>query len=84
MSGGTFNYDQQHIGNIADRIEDMIDNGYCDERTLPHFKQGVDLLRLAFIYAQRIDWLVAGDDGEDTFVKGLYDDCKKLEQELVK
>jgi len=41
----------------------------------------LDLLRKAEIYAQRIDWLVSGDDGNDTFLKRLEEDLNKLENE---
>jgi hypothetical protein len=33
-------------------------------------------LNQALIYAQRIDWLVSGDDGEDTFHARLAEDLK--------
>jgi TFIIF-interacting CTD phosphatase-like protein len=38
------------------------------------FKKGLDILRKAQIYAQRIDWLVSGDDGEDYFHSRLKND----------
>jgi hypothetical protein len=47
------------------------------------FKEGLKILRQAEVYAQRIDWLVSGDDGEKSFLKRLEDDLKKLENELI-
>jgi hypothetical protein len=35
--------------------------------TLAKFQQAIDTLRLGAIMAQRIDWLLSCDDGEDTF-----------------
>jgi hypothetical protein len=90
MSGGFFNYDQYKLGYISDAVEQLIrDNhskelndwgdtkgrGYSDE-TITEFKRGVELLNQALIYAQRIDWLVSGDDGEDTFHKRFAEDLK--------
>ena len=88
MSGGHFNYDQYKIGQIADMVEQLIisndsqelnewgdtrGRGYSKE-TIRAFSQGLYLLRIAEIYAQRIDWLVSGDDEEDTFHQRLEED----------
>jgi hypothetical protein len=35
---------------------------------------------MAEIYAQRIDWLLSGDDGEDSFRERLKEDLEKLKQ----
>lgn len=40
-------------------------------------KEGLDILRKAEIYAQRIDWLVSGDDGPETFLRRLNEDLNK-------
>ena len=50
--------------------------GY-NEKTLEEFKKGLDILRKACIYAQRIDWLLSGDDGEESFHKRLKEDLEK-------
>ena len=42
------------------------------------FKEGYNLLRKAYVYAQRIDWLLSGDDGEETFLIRLENDLKEL------
>ena len=42
------------------------------------FKEGLEILRKAAIYAQRIDWLVSGDDGEESFISRLKEDLDKL------
>lgn len=38
-----------------------------EPQTLRKFQQALTTLREASIMVQRIDWLVSGDDGEDTF-----------------
>ena len=40
-------------------------------------KEGLDILRKAEIYAQRIDWLISGDDGPEIFLKRLQEDLNK-------
>ena len=41
-------------------------------------KIGVEKLKEAYVYAQRIDWLLSGDDGEETFIERLKEDLDKL------
>lgn len=86
MSGGHFNYQQYNIEEIADEVEHLIINNDSTEKnewgddkgyhfspeTVEEFKIGLDYLRKAAIYAQRIDWLVSGDDGEESFHSRLH------------
>lgn len=88
MSGGHFDYQQRNITDIAESIKTLISNeqsagtnmygetlkqGFSAE-TIAEFEHGVLLLEQAAIYAQRIDWLISGDDGEDDFHRRLNDD----------
>ena len=54
---------------------------YPDE-VIEEFKKGLSYLQIAYVYAQRIDWLVSGDDGEESFITRLNDDLSKLKTEL--
>jgi hypothetical protein len=92
MSGGHFQYKQWEIGNIADEVEQLILTNDSEEKdewgdrkgyhfspeTIEEFKKGLVLLRQAYVYAQRIDWLVSGDDGEDSFHSRLKFELEKL------
>lgn len=49
---------------------------------MEEFKKGYEMLRKAEIYAQRIDWYLAGDDGEETFLERLKQDMESLRVEL--
>ena len=42
------------------------------------FKEGIDALKIAEIYAQRIDWYLSGDDGEGSFLSRLRSDLQEL------
>ena len=71
MSGGHFNYDQYKIGDIAQEIKKIVNfinssNGYST-KTIRKFNEAIGVLHTAEIMAQRIDWLICGDDGENTF-----------------
>lgn len=51
--------------------------GYSKE-TIKEFKKGIAVLKKAEVYAQRIDWLLSGDDGEDNFHERLKHDLEEL------
>jgi hypothetical protein len=58
--------------------EDLNHYKYPDD-VIEEFKKGVEILRKAHVYAQRIDWLISGDDGEESFHRRLKEDLSKLE-----
>jgi len=83
MSGGRFGYDQYKIAQIADDIEQEIRSHketpfdvevLYSKETIAEFKTAVELLRRAQVYAQRIDWLLSDDDGEESFHSRLAED----------
>ena len=92
MSGGHFNYKQHHMLDMADDIGGFIltnDSTEKDEwgntigkhyspETIAEFEKAVKALKLGYVYAQRIDWLLSGDDGEDSFHKRLQAQLKEL------
>ena len=92
MSGGHFEYNQYKIGQIADEIEEMVftndstekDDCGCEKgyhftpETVVKFMEAVTALRKALIMVQRVDWLVSGDDGEDSFHRRWEDDMARL------
>jgi len=47
---------------------------------IKRFKEAVNILRQAEIYAHRIDWLLSGDDGEENFLKRLENELDFFEQ----
>jgi hypothetical protein len=85
MSGGHFSYKQHHLLEIAEDIDSEIFNNNSEEKnewgdnignrynaeTINEFETARKVLKLAYVYAQRIDWLLSGDDGEDSFHKRL-------------
>ena len=105
MSGGAFEYQQYHIEEIADSIEQEIieagreipkeiwaknhwygssfddsDRTYqtYERKTIDIMKRAVYVLRMAYIYAKRIDCMLSGDDGEDTLVERLQEELQAL------
>ncbi len=94
MSGGFFDYDQYRINGIIDAVEGVLDKhehpGADDDgwnplagstpETVEAFQQGLHTLRQAAIYAQRFDWFLSGDDGEEAFLRRLKNDLDLLEK----
>ncbi len=56
--------------------EDKYHPEYSKE-AIDEFKKGVELIKLAQIYMQRIDWLLSGDDGEENFLKRLKEELNE-------
>lgn len=50
---------------------------YSDE-TIREFKNAVKYLRIAKTYVQRVDWLLSGDDGEESFHKRLKKELDEI------
>ena len=82
MSGGHFDYKDMQIRYIADEIERVIqeDDGNfpLSPEVIKRFKEAVVTLRRASIMMHRIDWLLSGDDGEETFIRNWDKELKEL------
>ena len=61
--------------------EDLYHYRYPDN-VVEKFKEGIRILRESQVYAQRIDWLVSGDDGVESFLSRLNDDLEKAKKDL--
>ncbi len=81
MSGGHFDYKQYGIKEAADQIMlEAVRNEFCfSKETQDKFLLAAHRLEVASIYLNRIDWLLSGDDGEETFHERLAEDLKELE-----
>jgi len=79
MSGGHFDYKQYHIRDIWQEIEELLKNkDYFEDPVYKAMKKGLLILKIAEIYAQRIDYYLSGDDGWDNFLKRLKEDLAEL------
>lgn len=73
----------QELSEIEDRIAPRDDFGYPIGRNyspevIEKFKEGYYHLRMAEIYAHRIDWLVSSDDDEKSFLERLEENLKDV------
>lgn len=81
MSGGHFNYVQWRLTEVSQEIEDRIENNGSERRddwndllyddlsseSLTRFKLASRLTQLAQKAITKVDWLLSGDDNEESF-----------------
>lgn len=62
------------------RSFDDSDSAYptYERKTIEIMKRAVYVLRMAYIYATRVDWMLSGDDGEDDLVTRLQEELQAL------
>lgn len=91
MSGGHFDYQQYRFGYIADEIDTLIENNGSQElddygqtvgrfyppEIIEKFREASHWLRRAGEMAQRVDWLVSGDDGPECFIRRWEKEVRK-------
>jgi len=82
MSGGTFDDKDYYISDIANQIEERVTRNTKEQtyspETIQRLNEAVDLLRKAAVLVNRIDFLLAGDHGEDSFHEELKKDLDLL------
>jgi len=92
MSGGHWNYIQYRLDNVVEDIKDIIDNngsgnldqnddcyvyGNWPDDIIDKFKETANTLDKASRMIHRLDWLLSGDDGEDSFRKRWEEEIEK-------
>jgi len=80
MSGGHFDYVQYRIEEVADQLFEesvRLDFPYSHD-TRKIFYKTVAKLKAASVLLNRIDWLLSGDDGEETFHERLREDLDSI------
>ena len=51
---------------------------HYEPEIIERFKEAVKALKIAHVYAQRVDWLLSDDDGEESFLSRLDEELKKI------
>jgi len=57
--------------------EDRYHYRYPDE-VINEFKKAVDIISMAQVYMHRVDWLLCGDDGDESFIERLKEELNEL------
>lgn len=63
--------------------EEKFHHKYSDD-VIRNFKTAAAIIATAQIYMQRMDWLLSGDDGSESFVRRLDEDLSELATKLKK
>lgn len=87
MSGGYFDYAQHCMEDIATEIEEIINKNNNTEKDMfgcrysppiiERFEEAAHTMRRAQEMAQRVDYLMSGDDGEETFMSRWDKEVRK-------
>lgn len=73
-------FEEYRKNGIVDEGEwDQVFANELSEETMNEFRKAARIMKQSVVYAQRIDWFLSGDDGEDSFHERL-----KKELELAK
>ena len=52
-----------------------------EEKTIESMKEAYRQIRIAEIYATRVDWMMSGDDSEESFCERIKEDLAEFEKE---
>ncbi len=74
MSGGRYDYKQYNIQDIVEIMEEDLQNPDVEMHTKTHIALCKHQLELAQTYVHRLDWLLSGDDGWESFNKRLQEE----------
>lgn len=80
MSGGFFDHYDTGLSYCMEKLATEIKfskNRYCTE-TIKKMQQCLNYIKLAELYMHHVDWLLSGDNDEDSFHKYLAEDLAKL------
>lgn len=64
----------------CDSLKRYVDDSELLKSTI---KENIGYLKRAYIFTQRIDWFISGDDGEENFYERLKEEIEKLEYEEI-
>jgi hypothetical protein len=82
MSGGKLNTSYRRILDIAEEIEKFLASPEALMYSL-HAREeiayGVVVMKRAAVYANRIDYLLGGDDSEESFLKRLDEELEAVD-----
>lgn len=80
MSGGFFDYYESRISEYAEKlgVEIKYSKNRYAKGTIKEFQKCLKYMQLAELYMHHVDWLLSGDNGEDSFHKYLAEDLAKL------
>ena len=82
MSGGHFDYYQFTMDDTIDDLKELLTEEYnFSSDTIVRIRECIHHLEMGQLLLHRIDWMVCGDDSEETFHKRINEDLIELYKE---
>jgi hypothetical protein len=82
MSGGHWDYIQERMMHITVDIPMYVRrNGIDDPEVVRRLNEAVRAVRVAAMYVERVDWLISGDDSEESFLRRVREDLARVGKE---
>ena len=80
MSDGIWNYEQYSVQIAIEELEQLSSDELeeLDAITQSNYFALIAELKKCYIHMQRLDWLLSGDDGQETYHERLAEDLAKL------
>ena len=69
---------KKEIKKQIDEHNNSTDGPVYTKKTIAEFKKGIKAIRSALVYLHAIDYLLSGDDGEESFHARLKEDLEKI------
>ena len=82
MSGGHFNYLQHQMWGAADEVRALIQQYDENPEVRQKFIEAMATITRGAAMLQRVDWLVSGDDGEESFISRWAEDLAQTQYNL--
>lgn len=76
------NLDKKDIEWIKEHKRTLPNKYHFSDKTIAEMKKGLSIIEKAAIYSHRIDYLLSGDDTEESFIKRLNKELE-VQQQLI-
>lgn len=83
MSGGHFDYVEYRLYETMELIQEEIRNGEWKEQMQEELRNGLDAVIRAHAYIRCLDYVISGDNSEDTISEDIQETIKKTEKDWV-
>lgn len=80
MGKERYDVDSSFMRDFYDKYPEAKYNPVESDIVQEKMREAIKALKIAHIYAQRVDWYLSGDDGEESFLSRLEQELKEVEQ----
>ena len=80
MGKERYDVDSSFMRDFYDKYPEAKYNRVESKEVQEKMREAIKALKIAYIYAQRVDWYLSGDDGEESFLSRLEQELKDIEE----